>query len=248
MKSSNRHAGTRRPATSHRRPPVSAVLAILALFAAVGGTATAAETNTFSGPHRSSGDRLIRKHSLSGNRLRNGTITRRQMNLKLLGKVPSAATADTAQTAGTAQSAGTARTAADASALGGQPATAFEQALNFVRTGLIKAAPGQTVPLTSFGPFTATLKCTSPDSGMVDAEIDVKSSEPNSYAAYTELTDPGKAYDVWDAYESDTAQETDGSAHFVSPSGKAYAVDLLAAENTLGLSGTCFADVSASPS
>jgi hypothetical protein len=37
-----------------------------------------------------SGDKLIKKHSVSGNRLRNHAITGKQVNLNKLGKVPSA--------------------------------------------------------------------------------------------------------------------------------------------------------------
>jgi hypothetical protein len=71
------------------------VVSLIALVVASSGTAIAAATLT-------SGDKLIKKHSLSGNRLRNHTITGKQVNLSKLGKVPRAAQADHATSAGLA--------------------------------------------------------------------------------------------------------------------------------------------------
>jgi hypothetical protein len=72
-----------------RKPTPAMAVAIAALVLALGGTANAAF-----GPFK--GDKVIKKHSLSGNRLKNHTITGTQVNLGALGKVPSAAHADTA--------------------------------------------------------------------------------------------------------------------------------------------------------
>jgi hypothetical protein len=99
-----------------RRPSPAMVVALLALLIALGGTAAAARF----GPFR--GDRVIVMHSLSGNRLKNHTITGLQVNLGQLGKVPSAANADTA---GSAATANTANTAANANQLGGAPPSAY---------------------------------------------------------------------------------------------------------------------------
>jgi hypothetical protein len=81
-------------------------VAIVALIVACGGTAVAASKLV-------KGDKLIKKHSLSGNRLKNHTVTGSQVNVSSLPKVPSAASADSA---GFATNAGS---------LGGVPATAF---------------------------------------------------------------------------------------------------------------------------
>lgn len=62
------------------------VVALLALLLATAGTAVAATKLV-------SGDKLIKKHSLSGNRLRNHTLTGKQINLAALGQVPLAAQA-----------------------------------------------------------------------------------------------------------------------------------------------------------
>jgi hypothetical protein len=80
------------------RPSPALVIASVALVIAASGTAVAATALV-------SGDALIKKNSLSGNRLKNHTVTGTQVNLKKLGKVPSAAKADAATTAGTATSA-----------------------------------------------------------------------------------------------------------------------------------------------
>ena len=74
------------------------VVALIALVFALSGTAIAATKLV-------SGDKLIKKDSLSGNRLRSQTVTGTQINAATLGKVPSAAIADTATHAATADTA-----------------------------------------------------------------------------------------------------------------------------------------------
>src|SRR5579862_7723121 len=99
-----------------RKPSASMIVSVAALVIAASGTAVAAAGKL------ASGDALIRKHSLSGNRLRNHTITGKQINLRKLGKVPSAKNADNANNATTAVTAATATNAGNANSLGGQPA------------------------------------------------------------------------------------------------------------------------------
>jgi hypothetical protein len=60
-----------------RRPSAPMVVAMTALVLAVSGSAVAASSLV-------KGDRLIEKHSLSGNRLRNHTITATQVNTNKL--------------------------------------------------------------------------------------------------------------------------------------------------------------------
>ncbi len=90
-----------------RRPSASMVVALTALVVALGGTAIAATKLM-------SGDKLIKKRTLSGNRLRKHTITGTQVNLKKLGKVPTARSADVAKSATNAGHATAADTAASA--------------------------------------------------------------------------------------------------------------------------------------
>jgi hypothetical protein len=91
------------------RPSPALVISLVALAIALSGTAVAA-TNVLV-----SGDSLIKPKSLSGNRLKNHTVTGTQVNLAKLGKVPTAAKADTATTATSAGSATNATNANHAS-------------------------------------------------------------------------------------------------------------------------------------
>jgi hypothetical protein len=69
---------------SHRRPTAAIVIAGLAIAVAIGGTATAASR----GGHN--GNKIIKRHSLSGNRLKNDTVTGKQVKEKSLKAVPNA--------------------------------------------------------------------------------------------------------------------------------------------------------------
>lgn len=154
----------------HRRPSAAMVVSIVALVVAMSGTAIAAS-------HLVSGDKLIKKHSLSGNRLRNHTITRTQVNLKKLGKVNSAKHADSATTATTATNAGNANT------VGGQGASAFLPVSSRIGTNGIKtssgSAGGTNTTLFVTGPFTVTMTCTTSGSGTA-LTLSGSSSEANS--------------------------------------------------------------------
>lgn len=168
-----------------RRPSAAIVISIAALVIATSGTALAAGRLV-------SGDSLIKRHSLSGNRLRNDTITGRQINLGTLGQVPSA------------------KTAANADALGGHAAGAFLLASSVVRSGLVTAKGGQTVKMASFGPFTVNLQCNDDGSGTFDAAIMVTSSAANTEAFGNALT-AGTAQEIDDA-GPDSAFADSGSA------------------------------------
>jgi hypothetical protein len=101
-----------------RRPSAAMVVAVAALVVAMSGTAIAASG-------RVSGDKLIKKASLSGNRLRSHTLTGKQVNLARLGQVPSAARADTAAEATNATNATNAANATNAGELGGRQPSAY---------------------------------------------------------------------------------------------------------------------------
>lgn len=85
-----------------RRPSPAMVVALIALIIALGGTAAGRLIRLVSG------DSLIRKHSLSGNRLRKHTLTGTEINMSKLGVVPGARHASTADFATRAGSASTA--------------------------------------------------------------------------------------------------------------------------------------------
>jgi hypothetical protein len=138
------------------------VVAVAALIVAASGTAIAAGALV-------KGDSLIAKRSLSGNRLRNHTIVGTQVNLKKLGKVPSAKRADTATSATnailatqatSATTALTAVSAANANTVGGSPPGAFVPA-SALKHGLFVLTAGQTgAALLQAGPLSLTVDCT----------------------------------------------------------------------------------------
>jgi len=159
---------------ARHRPSAGVVIGVIALVVAASGTAFAAGALV-------NGDTLIKKHSLSGDRLRDGSITGKEIKLSSLGQVPSA------------------KSAANAQELGGHPASFFTSGSSgATHSGLMTASGGQTVTLGSFGPFTVTLKCNDDGGGTFDAEIDVTSTASSSEAGDTALT-PGTAQEVDDA-------------------------------------------------
>jgi hypothetical protein len=93
-----------------RKPSAAMLVAIVALVVAASGTAVAASKLV-------RGDSLIKKNSLSGNRLRNRSVSGAKIKLGSLGTVPSAAhatSADSATNATNATNAGNATTAGSA--------------------------------------------------------------------------------------------------------------------------------------
>jgi hypothetical protein len=135
-----------------------------------------------------SGDKLIKKRSLSGDRLRNHTITGKQVNLKKLGKVPNAKQADNATNATHATTADSATKAT--SATSATTATNAVNAINAARAGSSAATDdlktwsgtasvGQTVPLITIGPFTISAACTTVG-GQPDAQTQIATSQANS--------------------------------------------------------------------
>ena len=167
-----------------RRPSASMLVAMAALVVASSGTAIAASLVN--------GDGLIKKHSLSGNRLRNHTITGTQVNLNKLGKVPSAKNADHATSAATATSATSATAASVANlanfatnATNSTNATNAGTAANL--TGLTRfnksIAPAGTAPasaatttLATDGPMTILGYCWTTGSNTTHAAVYLTSS------------------------------------------------------------------------
>lgn len=125
------------------------VVAFVALIAALSQTA-------FAGPVAQlaklvSGDKVIRKSSLSGSRLRNHTLTGTQINLAKLGTVPSArfaanaanaSHANSADSATNATNATNASTSSNASTLQGNDASAFMHGRGRVIVGRRDLADG----------------------------------------------------------------------------------------------------------
>lgn len=210
-----------------RRPSAAMVVAVTALVVATSGTAVAAS-------HLVAGDHLIKKASLSGDRLRNHTLTGLQIRLSQLGTVPNAKNADE---------------------LGGKPASSYlgggggggGGASEIGTNGVVKTAGsinGTTVTLFTSGPFTVTMTCTD-DGTNTSSEIDASSSEDQSdlngeFADANTPTDTGA--DVFP-----TADGTPGSLlepatlTLVAPSGASVIVNGLAGVNSFGTA--CWADL-----
>ena len=93
---------------THRRrtPSPALVIAVIALFAALGGTGVAA--TKYLSP------KSVKKNSIPGDRLKSNTVTGKQVKESTLGKVPSAASADSATNATNATNATTATNATNA--------------------------------------------------------------------------------------------------------------------------------------
>jgi hypothetical protein len=223
------------------------VVALLALVVASSGTAVAASRLV-------SGDQLIRKGTLSGNRLRKHTVTGTQINLRKLGKVRSAHTADTAGSAGYAAHAGSAdsatnaanaahaTTAGSAATLGGQPASSFLTSGSRVGTnGVVKvagSASGNTVTLFRHGPFTVTLTCTT-SGNLTSMEADVTSTESNSVID----GDAGVSSDSLGSTNFSQSAQIQGATYtFEAPSGAALVVGGSFGTNSLGISHGCWAN------
>lgn len=179
---------------ARRRPSAGVVIGVIALVVATSGTAFAAGQLV-------SGDSLIKKDSLSGDRLRDASVTGKKIKLSSLGTVPSAR---------------------NAQELGGHPASYFSSGASgggssgATRSGLMTANGGQTVTLGSFGPFTVTLTCNDDGNGTFDAEIDVTSSAANSEALGTQLTQ-GSAEEIDDAGPDSQFSDNTAMIDFVSP-------------------------------
>jgi hypothetical protein len=202
-----------------RRPSAPMAVAIVALVVAASGTAVAASKLV-------SGDSLIKKDSLSGNRLRKATVTGRQIKLSSLGQVPSA------------------KHAVNADQLGGHPASAFSLGSSSVtRSGLVTASGGQTVKLASFGPFTVSLQCNDDGGGTFDAEIVATSSSPGTEVFGTPLT-PGTAQEIDDAGpDSGFSENAGGTFEDFVAAPNAYQAYLIDAVFMPGTTAPCAASL-----
>ncbi len=112
----------------------------------------------------------MRDRDLLGEDLRNNTITGAQVNEATLAKVPSAARSDAAVNARNAET------------LAGKAAGAFLGSDKQVRTGLIKLAHGETKTVASYGPFTWKAACTDDGGGNTGLTVTIETTEPGSIA------------------------------------------------------------------
>ena len=106
------------------RPSPAMAVAMTALAVAIGGTAAA---DPIAQVAKAIKGTKIKKRSIPGNRVVLNSLGGAEINESKLGKVPSAAAADSATNAGHATSADTAGSAGDAGTLGGLGPAAFTQ-------------------------------------------------------------------------------------------------------------------------
>lgn len=161
-------------------PSHNTVIAYLALFVALGGSAYAVTQL----PKNSVGTKQLKANAVTGAKLKNGavtgakiagnTVTGANVDESTLGRVPSAGSAESAATAGhansatnaghanTATNAGHAATAGNASTLGGVPGSGFlrtddvffgTSALNVTYEAQIVEVPGRFRIKTQIGPY-----------------------------------------------------------------------------------------------
>ncbi len=208
------------------------VVAVIALIVALSGTALAASLV--------SGDSLIKKNSLSGNRLRNHSVSGTQISMGKLGKVPSAKRADSAKSADSAKKASSATTAGNALELGGQPAANYLTTANHIGTnGVVKAsgtATGNTVPVFTAGPFTVTMTCTKTVSGTA-LKMFAASSEANSLLNGTAVATANTSTDTGPDISATTLANkvTDNvNIDFEAPSGAGAVLEGASGVNGLG--------------
>jgi hypothetical protein len=136
------------------RPSPAMVVASLALAVALGGTA-------FAGPVARLGKMIngstIKPRSIPGNRLRNDTLTGKQIKESSLGSVPKATSATNATHAGTADNATNATNAANATnATHAGTADSATNATNAATAANANAVGGVTVRKVFYAPTTAT--------------------------------------------------------------------------------------------
>jgi hypothetical protein len=222
---------------------------LLALFVALGGTSYAAS--------RISGASL-KDRSVAGRKLKKGAVTRKELSLRKLGRLPSA---ERAHRATLATSATRARSAARATRaitatfasgaensnrLQGFGPSAFLPATRVRSTSMFYANNGQTLNVFSAPPFTVSVSCvnTSPDDS---AAWRISSSQPHMafYGDQGQSFDVGAANYVVEAIKVARAHGDPGQLTtlrdgvFVTPSGASLTLHAYAAVNLPGHAGQC---------
>lgn len=129
-----------------KRPSTALVISIAALFVALGGTGFAA----FALPKNSVGTKQLKNNAVTTSKLKNAAVTGSKIDLRTIGTVHNA---DTANSAVFANEANHASNATTANALGGLPPSAFEHASSILTAvvtnngsaaAVVRGSPGVT--------------------------------------------------------------------------------------------------------
>jgi hypothetical protein len=193
------------------RPSPAMVVALLALLLAASGTAIAA-TNLVNG------DKLIKKGSLSGNRLRNHSVTGGQINLSRLGTVPQASHAATAETATNAESLGgsppsaylsASGTATDSAELGGMTPDTFATGHANVTTVNVSVLDNSTqTQLFTDSALAITASVASPGAAPMITVVNNTAGQLRITTTPGGITPPGTATDGYIASDGGTVDVT----------------------------------------
>lgn len=200
---------------SSRRPSPAMVVALVALFVALGGSAYAATKigtkQLKSGAVTAAKIKKdavttvkIKNGAISAAKLQDGAVTGAKVNLATLGTVPSANHANSANSATSAQSATNAQNAAIAATFTGYGRKGIVRANASADAGSEEAsrAASPEIPLLSAGPFTVYAKCFL-DSGSVQGEIFMRTAEAGSIFYSNEDSLSGDA----DFFNPDTEED-----------------------------------------
>jgi hypothetical protein len=134
----------------------SNVVACLALFLALGGSAWAVAKNSIGTAQLKNNAvtaKKIKKNAITTAKIKNGAVTGKKVKLSSLGKVPSAQVADSATTAASATTAGSADSADMAAALENQ------------ENVFVKMNGGESLTLVQYGDVSITAQCVKNESG-----------------------------------------------------------------------------------
>jgi hypothetical protein len=174
------------------RPSASMLVALLALFVALGGSSYAAlrigsaeirDNSVRSKDLRNNGVRSkdLRNNDVRGGDIRTGSV--RATDLRDGDLTGADLMNDTISGADVNESSlATVPRASDALTLGGRSADAFLASDRQSRTGLIKLAHGETRTIASSGPFTWTAQCIDDGGGSTRLTVTVSSTEADSFA------------------------------------------------------------------
>lgn len=192
-----------------RRPSPAMIVAVVALIAALGGSAYAASKIGTKEIRRGAVTAAkIRAGAVTGGKIRAGAVgtqkiapdavTGEKVLEPSLGTVPRAEIANRAEQAGTADQAATAQSAGTASE--------FQR---YFTSGIVTASKGETVQLGTAGPFTVSGTCEDLGGLARRSRTVIKTSAPDSYLvsdfnAYNEADfEPGIAAEIGNDYADD---------------------------------------------
>lgn len=176
----NQTSGLWRRVLAHRPSPAT-IIALLAMFIAMGGT-TYAVTKL---PKRSVGSLQLKKGAVHKENIANGAVTASKLGRGLIAAAPAAATGPAivnvpSDSVAYASRAGWADAAGNASALNGKDSSYFLTRNTVVDLPRFTLTDGQTRVVLTRGPFTYTATCDINSGGTDTAQILIASTENHS--------------------------------------------------------------------